>query len=369
MKSGYGLRVWAVLLMAVLAGASCSSRAPVPSSTPQRSSAGRVVVYTPFPDLTADELAEGFTRKTGLQVEQIREGTARVFARLRAEKNHPRADVWYGGGGMIPFMTAAGEGLLEPYVPTGHEDMPRERGNLILRDRDWRWVGIGVISLGFAYNPQILSSDQVPRTWEELAAPRWRGHVEMWDPAESGTSMLFLESALLRAMNAGQGEEAGWEYLTRVFGNLKRYTREGAPSFAVARGQSRIGIHFEFQFLEFLAMQAENTQVADARANIRWYLPPSSPVLTEGIALIRGGPNPEAGKAFIDYCLSEEGQRIINRFFFSVDPGIPPPVGLEGTTLQDLLDRAMKLDPEWMADNYDRVRRIWQNRVEATAEE
>ena len=369
MKSGYGLRAWAVLLVAVLAGASCAPQAPETASPPPVSSARQVVVYTPFPDLTVDELAEGFTRKTGLHVEQIREGTARVFARLRAEKNYPRADVWCGGGGMIPFMTAAGEGLLEPYVPTGHEDMPRERGNLILRDRDWRWVGIGVISLGFAYNPQNLSPDQVPRTWEELATPRWRGHVEMWDPAESGTSMLFLESALLRALNAGQGEEAGWDYLTRVFGNLKRYTREGAPSFAVARGQSLIGIHFEFQFLEFLAMQAGNTQVADASANIRWYLPPSSPVLAEGIALVRGGPNPEAGKAFIDYCLSEEGQRIINRFFFSVDPSIPPPAGLEGVSLPDLLDKAMKLDPEWMAANYDRVRRIWQNRVEATAEE
>ena len=34
---------------------------------------------------------------------------------------------------LVVFMTAAGEGLLEPYVPTGHEDMPRERGNLILQ--------------------------------------------------------------------------------------------------------------------------------------------------------------------------------------------------------------------------------------------
>lgn len=94
MKSCNGLWAWVVVLAAVLAGTSCVSRAPEPSATPRVSSSRQVVVYTPFPDLTADELAEGFTRKTGLKVEQIREGTARVFARLRAEKNHPRADVW-----------------------------------------------------------------------------------------------------------------------------------------------------------------------------------------------------------------------------------------------------------------------------------
>ena len=340
-----------------------------PSPVAASSGAGKVVVYTPFPFLTANALAEAFTRKTGIEVEQVREGTSKVFARLRAERYHPRADVWYSGGGMIPFMTAAREGLLEPYKPTGFEGTPVSRGNLVVRDPEWRWVGMAVLALGYCYNPQKLSERDLPRQWSDLVDPKWRHQLEMWDPAESGTSVLFLEAALLRAVEAGQGEEAGWKYLTAFFGNLKRYTREGTPAFAVARGESLIGIHFEHQFLEFLAEQAGDTQVADVQANLRWYLPPSSPVLSDPAALVKGGPNPEAGRKFIDFLLSTEGQRIVNRFCFSIDPSLPPPANLQGITMDELMRKAMKLEPEWMAENYDRVRRTWQDEVEVTAEE
>lgn len=346
-----------------------ASPAETPAGSPAAGAAGKVVVYTPFPEITANELAEAFTKKTGIQVEQVLEGTTKVFGRLRAEKNHPRCDVWYGGGGMIPFMTATKDGLLEPYKPKGYEDLPPARGNLIVRDADWNWVGMGVIALGYAYNPQKLKEDEIPKTWDELADPKWKGQIEMWDPAESGTAMLFLESALLRHIEDGAGEEAGWEYLTKFFGNLKRYTREGKPAFSVARGETLIGIHFEHQVLEFLAEQSRDAQVADVQKNIHWYLPPDSPVIVDPIALVKGGPNPEAGKAFIDFCMSPEGQKIVNRFFFSMDPKMPPPANLPGVTMDDLMQKAQKLDPVWMAENYDPIRKKWQNDVEATAEE
>lgn len=370
MKAWRNWFLGAALLLLGLAPTACTvGGGGAPASSPSGGGAGKVVVYTPFPNLTAGELAEAFTKKTGLEVEQVLDGTTKVLARLRMEKHNPRADVWYGGGGMIPFMAAAREGLLAPYRPKGSEALAPTRGNLVVRDPDWRWVGLALIALGYVYNPQELSEDEIPKQWADLADPAWRGQIEMWDPAESGTSMLFLESALLRAIESGRGEEAGWEYLTALFRNLKRYTREGKPAFAVARGETRIGVHFEFQFLEFLAEQAGDTRMAGVQKNLRWYLPPSSPVLAEPIALVRGGPNPEGGRRFIDFCLSKEGQAIINRFFFCLDPEMPPPAGHRGLTRKDLEARAMKLDPAWMADNYDRVRTKWQNDVEATADE
>jgi iron(III) transport system substrate-binding protein len=323
----------------------------------------KVVVYTPFPEITARELAAAFEKKTGIHVEQVLEGTTKVFARIRAEKNYPRCDVWYGGGGMIPFMVAAQENLLEPYPsPRGG---PQKRGNLILRDADWRWQGMAVIALGYAYNPQVLKESDIPRQWSDLADPRWKGKIEMWDPAESGTAMLFLEAALLRAIQDGKGEEAGWEYLTSFYKNLKRYTVEGKPAFNVARGETLIGIHFEHQVLEFLAEQSGGSQqVANVTQNIRWYLPDRSPVIVDPIALVRGAPHPENGRKFIDFVLSEEGQRIVNRFCYTMNPHLPPPRGLD-MTLEQVLKKAMPLDPEWMSQKYDAVRKRWQDEVEA----
>lgn len=328
----------------------------------------KVVVYTPFPELTAKELKTAFEKKTGIRVVQVLEGTTTVRGRLRAEKDSPKADVWYGGGGILPFMAMADEGLLESYKPKGFEDLPVERGNLILRDPEFRWTGMCVIALGFAYNPQVLPPEQAPKTWSDLIDPRYRKKIEMWDPGVSGTAMLFLDSALMRAINQGQGEEAGWDYLKGFWLNLKTYTVGGKPAFNVARGATPIGIHFEHQVLEFMAEQAGG-DVAGATDNIRWELPPDSPVSVDPIALIKNGPNPENAKKFIDFVMSDEGQKIVNRFFFTMDPSMPAPKGVGDWDLEDLTERAQKLDPVWMTENYDRIRKRWQNEIEQIPKE
>ena len=330
---------------------------------PGEDGGNKVVVYTPFPEITAKELKRAFEAKTGIKVVMVKEGTTKVRGRLRAEKEKPKGDVWYGGGGIIPFMAAAEEGLLEPYKPAGYEDLPEKRGNLILRDPDFQWVGMCVIALGYAYNPQILPPEEAPKTWDELTDPRFKNQIEMWDPGVSGTAMLFLDSTLMRFKNRGQGEEAGWEWLKAYWQNLKRYTVEGKPAFNVARGSVSIGIHFEHQVLEFIEEQAGGS-VAGGSDNIRWYLPPDSPVSVDPICLIKNGPNPENAKQFIDFVMSKEGQKIVNRFFFTIDPDFPPPAGVGDYTLDKLSENAQELDLEWMAESYDEIRKRWQNEIE-----
>ena len=324
----------------------------------------KVVVYTPFPEITAKELKKAFEARTGIKVVLFTQGTTKVRGKIRAEKENPQADVWYGGGGIIPFIDVANEGLLEPYIPKGCENMPEMRGNLILRDPEWRWVGLAVIALGFAYNPQVLQPDEVPKTWDDLIDPRYKGKIEMWDPGTSGTAMLFLDSVLMRAISQGKGEEAGWDYLKAYWQNLKGYTVEGKPAFNVARGASPIGIHFEHQVLEFMEEQAGGT-VAGGSENIKWTLLPDSPVVVDGICLIKNGPNPKNGKKFIDFVMSEEGQKIINRFFYPISPNMPPPAGLGPEwTLEELERHAQKLDPKWMSEHDGEIRKRWQNEIE-----
>ena len=327
-----------------------------------------VVVYTPFPEITAKELKRAFEKETNIKVVMVTEGTTKVRGKLRAEKDNPQADVWYGGGGIIPFMNLAEEGLLEPYVPKGWAEMPETRGNLILRDPEFRWVGLAVIALGFAYNPQVLPEDKVPKTWDDLVDPYYKGKIEMWDPGVSGTAMLFLDSVLMRHIQQGKGEEAGWDYLKKYWGNLKGYTVEGKPAFNVARGASPIGIHFEHQVLEFMEEQAGGS-VAGGSDNIRWTLLPDSPVCVDGICLIKGGPNPENGKKFIDFVMSPEGQKIINRFFFAIDEKMPAPAGVGDWSLAKLAEHAQKLDPKWMSENDDAIRKRWQNEIEQIPKE
>jgi iron(III) transport system substrate-binding protein len=324
-----------------------------------------MMLYTAFPGDSADRLVAAFERKTGIHVDKIKEGTSRVYSRLRAEKSYPRADVWLGGGGMVPFIGAAESGLLEPYTPPALADLPVKRGNLILRDAQWRWIGSTVIGLGYAYNPQFTKPEELPQSWEDLADPKWKGQIIMWDPAESGTAMLFLEAALLKSRQTTGNEEAGWRFLKAFYGNMLRYAEEGPPSLMVSRNEVKIGIHFEHQMLLFLEQSNDPAAIAEAQKNLRWTLPPSSPVIVDPIALMHGGPHPELGKKFIDFVLSHEGQAVLNHsYFFTLDPSFGPPQYLEGWTRDDLLAHAMPLDVEWMGANYNRILTHWQNDIE-----
>lgn len=347
----------AVLLTVAVAGLGGCLRNP---SADDRT----VLVYTPFPASVAESWIKPFEEATGIRVEQIKEGTTRVYSRLRAEKGHPRADVWIGGGGMVPFIAAANEGLLQPYRPKGWEDMPVTRGNLVMRDREWRWVGVTVIGLGFAYNPTVLRPEDLPRAWDELADPRWRDQIIMWDPASSGTAMLFLQAALQRSIRDTGSEDAGWRYLKGVYANLQRYS-DTPPSLPVSRGEVKIGIHFEHQVLEYLQQSNDPATIAATQKTLQFALLPDSPVIVDPIALVHDAPHAENGRKFIDFILSHAGQGLLNRLCFVQDPGYGPPRHLD-MTLDQMLSNAMPIDVEWMGSSFNRIRTRWQNDVETS---
>ncbi|MBQ4151425.1 MAG: hypothetical protein II591_00120, partial [Schwartzia sp.] len=56
-----------------------------------------LVMYVSFHEDTAKELSKLFKEKTGCEVKFIRLPTGEAVARLQAEKDAPKADLWLGG--------------------------------------------------------------------------------------------------------------------------------------------------------------------------------------------------------------------------------------------------------------------------------
>ena len=69
-----------------------------------------------------EALATGFEQATGIKVNWIRMSSGETLARLRAEKENPQADVWWGGT-IDPHSIAALEGLTESYCPSVYDEM------------------------------------------------------------------------------------------------------------------------------------------------------------------------------------------------------------------------------------------------------
>lgn len=238
-----------------------------------------------------------FEAATGIKVTMIRKSTGEVYAQVRAEANNPRGDVWWGGPGE-GHLQAAAEGLLAPYQSprlTELYDWARAYAEKSVYQTSAIYLG----ALGIGYNTKVLQSKKLPepKCWSDLLNPQFRDEVQIADPASSGTAYVFLATTIQRL-----GEEQGFAYLKSIHKNISQYTKSGiAPVKATAMGETAIGIGFMHDMI---------TQIIDG-APVKTIAPcEGTGYETGSVSLIKGGPNPETAKLFLDFTLSPEAQNI-----------------------------------------------------------
>lgn len=319
---------------------------PTATAAPAAAPRGKTVtVASPLKGEMLTKAAQDFGREAGLEVNVQYMGSTQVLAKLRAERAQPRTDVWIGAGGVIPFMVAKKEGLLEPYQSPEFR-FGETLGNIQTRDREWYWVGAFILALGWAYNTKKLKDEEVPTEVEALTTSQWKGQVEMANPEASGTAALFILSTLDRYRRSGQGEDAGWKLLEKFAANVKRFPESGgAPAQDAAKGDILVGVSFDQQ-ANLLKVKGEP---------VEFKLPRQAVVLVDPVALVKGAPNPEGARRFIDFLLSQKGQSLLQLdAYMSMRSDVPPPK-VSRYTIDDYIKASTTVDFEWAAENFDRV--------------
>ena len=75
----------------------------------------KLLIYTPHgQDLLRDFIAQYKTLHPDVEVQFLDMGSREILERVRAERNRPQADLWWGAA-HTTFQTAADENLLAPY--------------------------------------------------------------------------------------------------------------------------------------------------------------------------------------------------------------------------------------------------------------
>lgn len=311
----------------------------------------QVVLYCPeSPDLSS-KIGKAFEAESGITVNVQYGGTNVIVNRLLAERSNPNADVWYGGGGLLSFLYAKREGITTPYTPPEFKDLPLRTGKIYLRDSDWHFVGAEVFVIGFAYNPKTLAKQDAPKTWEDLLDPRWKGKIQMPNPAASGTATLTVLGRMMLEMQKGRTEKDAWNYFEQLNKNVAVYPESGAaPTRAVAKGEAQIGICFSFMPWS-LAARGES---------VDFIMPDLSPVIANPVAMVKGSKRPENGQRLYNFILGENGQQILadhyqivlNRKIKSKTP----------MSFDEVGKQAMDIDMNWAEKHYDRIRNEWRSR-------
>jgi iron(III) transport system substrate-binding protein len=277
----------AVLLSMVAGLASCG---------PAKESTELDVLCTPQEEW-CQGMKQEFEAKYGITVNYVRMSSGEALARVRAEKDNPTFDIWWGGP-MDSFVAAKQEGLLEAYDSPNYKNLldPAK-----FKDPDNYYVGIYVGTLGFCTNKDWLAAHpgvQPPTSWDDLLKPEFAGQVLVAHPSTSGTSYTALATVLQI-----RGEEAGWEYLKKYAGQMLQFTKSGAaPAKFVGQGEAAVGVVFSHDIVN---------EIDNNKLPLELTFPAEGTGYEIGaMAILKGGKHRDAAQKWFDWAISAEGQAL-----------------------------------------------------------
>jgi len=272
-----------VIVMAVLATAmtSLSAIAQAPK--------GKLVLYTSQPERDATQTTAAFKQAyPGVEVEVFRSGTTELMGKLAAEfaAGQPKADV------LLIADAATMEALKKDARLLAYPEAKVTGFEPGTFDADKTYFGSKLITTGIAVNS---AAKDRPRSWTDLAKPEYKGQIAMPSPLYSGAAAIML--ATMTARN-----DLGWGFFEKLkAADAVAVRGNGAVLTAVASGEKPYGV-----LVDFMAFNAK------AKGSPIEFIFPAEgvPAVTEPVAMLKTTQNPIAARAFIDFILSDEGQKL-----------------------------------------------------------
>jgi iron(III) transport system substrate-binding protein len=256
---------------------------------------GRLVVYSANDANLNRFVFDAFTRDTGIGVDPVEGGSGVMFRRIASEREHPLGDVVWG---VSRALLTSNRALLAPYASKNKNAVPAE-----FRDPEDHWIGTNVHLLVILENTKLVAADAGPKTWADLIDPQWKGKIAFTDPANSGSA--FTNLTMLAQLWGGG--DAGWDKVGQLLANTRVLNRSTLVFQGVGNGEFALGMSLEYAGLLW----------ASNGAPVKVVYPKDGTVAQmEGVAIIKGGPNPDAAKAFVDYVTRKDVREAILRFAF-----------------------------------------------------
>lgn len=284
-------------------------------------------------------VSEAFERKyPGIKVQGSRLTSSEAALKIinEARAGRPQSDV-FDGTALVFRLVAAG--VVENYKPAAAASFPATS-----KDADGIWTALNTYVMTPAINTELVADKDAPRTLQDLLDPKWRGRIA-WtnDPTTSGPPG-FIGNVLTT-----MGQDAGMDYLRR----LAQQRMVNVPAAQRVVLDQVIAGQYPLALMTY-----NNHSVISAAdgAPVRWLKLAPAVQLPNPVGLVRNAPHPNAGKLFIEFLLSDEGQKVFrdanyipaNPAVLPKDPSLLPAVGGFEATQIPLATTAAKLD-EWTA--------------------
>jgi iron(III) transport system substrate-binding protein len=275
---------------------------------------GELTIYTSAQTTDLGPVVEAFEKKYGITANLWRAGSEAVLNRALQEARAGRhtVDVIETNGPELESMSR--EQILQKASSPHHADLipPAIRPH-------GEWVGTRLNVFVQAYNTKLVRREELPKTWEELADPKWKGKLGIEAEDSDWLAGVFGEI----------GEERGTKTFAQIVASNGISVRKGHTLLTqlVASGEVPLS-------LTVYNYKAE--QLRREGAPIDWFTIGNAIARPNGVGVAKNAPHPHAALLYYDFELSPEGQQIIaSREFVPTSRKIDTPLNKVPMTFVD----------------------------------
>lgn len=286
----------------------CGSQKVSETSTGKLS--GSITVYTSQPEQDIQKLIEKFNEEQpDIKVNVFRSGTEEVISKVLAEKEtgNVQADV------LLVADAATFEDLKEKDLLMSYQSPELKGISKDYYDANHTYTGTKIISTGIIYNKNMIKT--APTSYKDLTKAEFKNNVIMPSPLYSGAAAYNL-SVLARTNGIG------WEYYQGLKDNGTKVDKgNGTVQKAVVDGRVGSGI-----IVDYMALRSKQKG-----APVEFVYPSEGALsVTEPVGILKSTTHAALAKAFVDFILSEAGQKITAEIGYTpIKSGVKPPEGFK----------------------------------------
>jgi len=247
---------------------------------------GEIVWYTTMSVDQNKEFMDRFVKRHPfLRPSVFRAGGGALLNRITSEAKAGKYlfDVVHGTGEI--FLPLMEQGLIAPYLSPERKMIAED-----LRDAKGYWTSVYVNSIVLGYNKNLVKRDELPRSYEDLLQPKWKGRKICLDDSYS----TFLQGLI-----SSWGKDKALAYLRRL--------AEQDP--VIMRGSTvRVQLAAAGEFPLVVAYANIIQNLAEKGAPVDWTPLEPAVISVNTVMLGARAAHPNAGKLLVDFTLSKEGQ-------------------------------------------------------------
>jgi iron(III) transport system substrate-binding protein len=284
---------------------------------------GTLSIYSSATTEDMNALTSAFQKKYGIRTQVWRASSENIIQRVATEARGGRFDVDVFETDGVAMEAVHREKLLQvvktPYLSDLIPAATPKHGE---------WIGDRVQVFTAAYNTDKVKKADLPKTFEDLLDPKWKGKLGI----EAADNDWF--SAVVTEL----GEEKGLKLFRDIIAKNGMSVRKGHTLMANLVVSGEVPLALTTYLYKVLQLKNDG-------APIDWFVLPPEVARAQGVGMAAKAPHPYAAVLFMDFILSD-GQEILGKRDFiptntKVKP-LPEGISLKFVDPAKLLDESEK---------------------------